>query len=212
MTNPTPPGWYPDGRDIGNQRWWDGTQWTEHVQRPYQAGGMIPRAAEGTSPNTPYIWWIVAIFAAQLVAGLAYMVTIDWNGYMISVMESARSSSPDPFAMYSYIFTPGYFVLILMSILVYGGTVLLAYLDVKALRDRGIERPFPWPLAFIPSSYGTLVYVIGRSVVAKRRTGTGLAPMWVLIAVFVLAIILSTIVAFAIVATTMGSIDPYSYS
>jgi hypothetical protein len=25
-----PPGWYPDGQ--GSQRWWDGTQWTEHVQ------------------------------------------------------------------------------------------------------------------------------------------------------------------------------------
>lgn len=26
----TPPGWYPDGQ--GGQRWWDGTQWTEHTQ------------------------------------------------------------------------------------------------------------------------------------------------------------------------------------
>lgn len=24
-----PAGWYPDGQ--GSQRWWDGTQWTEHV-------------------------------------------------------------------------------------------------------------------------------------------------------------------------------------
>jgi hypothetical protein len=28
----TPPGWYDDGR--GALRWWDGTQWTEHVQTP----------------------------------------------------------------------------------------------------------------------------------------------------------------------------------
>ncbi|MDN5743893.1 MAG: DUF2510 domain-containing protein [Nocardioidaceae bacterium] len=29
-----PPGWYPDGQ--GGQRWWDGTQWTEHTQPPPQ--------------------------------------------------------------------------------------------------------------------------------------------------------------------------------
>jgi hypothetical protein len=28
----TPPGWYDDGR--GALRWWDGSQWTEHVQTP----------------------------------------------------------------------------------------------------------------------------------------------------------------------------------
>lgn len=28
----TPAGWYDDGR--GAQRWWDGTQWTDHVQTP----------------------------------------------------------------------------------------------------------------------------------------------------------------------------------
>lgn len=28
----TPPGWYDDGR--GALRWWDGNQWTEHVQTP----------------------------------------------------------------------------------------------------------------------------------------------------------------------------------
>ena len=25
----TPPGWYPDGS--GNNRWWDGSQWTDHI-------------------------------------------------------------------------------------------------------------------------------------------------------------------------------------
>lgn len=38
----TPPGWYPDGQ--GGQRWWDGTQWTEHTQPP--EGG-----AAGTPPT-----------------------------------------------------------------------------------------------------------------------------------------------------------------
>ncbi|WP_127820600.1 DUF2510 domain-containing protein, partial [Microbacterium sp. CPCC 204701] len=28
----TPPGWYDDGH--GAMRWWDGSQWTEHVAQP----------------------------------------------------------------------------------------------------------------------------------------------------------------------------------
>src|SRR2546430_17696112 len=27
-----PPGWYPDPSGAPQQRWWDGTQWTQHTQ------------------------------------------------------------------------------------------------------------------------------------------------------------------------------------
>ena len=34
VTAPVPAGWYPDAE--GNQRWWDGQHWTEHVvQTPH---------------------------------------------------------------------------------------------------------------------------------------------------------------------------------
>src|SRR5688572_15011097 len=39
------PGWYDDGR--GELRWWDGTQWTEHVQTP------DPDPADGAEPMLP---------------------------------------------------------------------------------------------------------------------------------------------------------------
>ncbi|HWJ08362.1 MAG TPA: DUF2510 domain-containing protein [Nocardioides sp.] len=43
----TPPGWYPDGQ--GGQRWWDGTQWTEHTQPP-EGGAPAAPAAPATPP------------------------------------------------------------------------------------------------------------------------------------------------------------------
>ncbi|WSJ19992.1 DUF2510 domain-containing protein [Nocardia sp. NBC_01327] len=30
--NPTPPGWFGDPGYPGQLRWWDGIQWTQHVQ------------------------------------------------------------------------------------------------------------------------------------------------------------------------------------
>lgn len=42
----TPPGWYPDGQ--GGQRWWDGTQWTEHTQPGTPAA---PQAPAGPGPG-----------------------------------------------------------------------------------------------------------------------------------------------------------------
>lgn len=36
----TPPGWYDDG--TGCQRWWDGRQWTGHVQGNDYADGAVP--------------------------------------------------------------------------------------------------------------------------------------------------------------------------
>lgn len=45
----TPPGWYDDGR--GALRWWDGAQWTEHVQTPdAETPGTAPADADATTP------------------------------------------------------------------------------------------------------------------------------------------------------------------
>lgn len=46
MTN-TPAGWYPDSENPGQQRYWDGSAWTEHR---HSASGPAP---EGGGPGTP---------------------------------------------------------------------------------------------------------------------------------------------------------------
>ncbi|WP_244527864.1 MULTISPECIES: hypothetical protein [unclassified Leifsonia] len=60
-----------------------------------------------------------------------------------------------------------------------GFSVLLAYLDRKALQRRGYDRPFQWVWAFLGLlMYAcSLVYVIGRTIVIRRRGGRGAAPL-----------------------------------
>lgn len=47
----TPPGWYDDGR--GALRWWDGAQWTEHVQTPDPEGATHTGASSENIPAAP---------------------------------------------------------------------------------------------------------------------------------------------------------------
>jgi len=57
MVTTTPPGWYDDGH--GAMRWWDGTQWTEHVAQPDPE----------PSPDAPTEAEIVAASEAGVVPG-----------------------------------------------------------------------------------------------------------------------------------------------
>ncbi|MGY6498422.1 MAG: hypothetical protein ACXIUP_09375 [Microcella sp.] len=59
----------------------------------------------------------------------------------------------------------------------------LSWLDRRTLARRGIERPFPWAWALLSS----VIYVVGRSIVVRRRTGRGLAPLWTVIVLQLLA-------------------------
>ena len=51
MPGPTPsqPGWYPDGD--GNERWYDGNDWTEHVrgEAPGDSTVVVPSSGPGTT-------------------------------------------------------------------------------------------------------------------------------------------------------------------
>lgn len=66
MSSPTP-GWYPDPNEPGAQRWWDGTQWTTHQQRPQPS-------APGPSADANQ-WAMIAHLSALigLVIGLSFV-------------------------------------------------------------------------------------------------------------------------------------------
>lgn len=71
-----------------------------------------------------------------------------------------------------------------LSLLLFGVAIALAYADYRALLAAGYRRPFHWGWAFLSAG----VYVVGRSVIVRRRIGRGLTPVWVWAAVTVLGL------------------------
>jgi hypothetical protein len=70
MSNTTPPGWYPDSQNPGQQRYWDGSQWTEHQAPVQQQGTPLtshpkPPGSAGSRRNM----WLALGGVALLVAG-----------------------------------------------------------------------------------------------------------------------------------------------
>lgn len=181
-TNAVPPGWYPDN-NTGHQRWWDGTQWTDHVQAPYDpaAAAVALKAPAGTKTGTVWIWLVVLL----PLLGLATIFAFDFEGYMQEVIENPTSMSSQ-LGIYT---SPGFLLSTLFGWLVTALVIVFSALDWRTLKARGVPQPFHWGFAFLALAGFGIVYPIGRSIVVKRRTGGGLAPLWATIAVFVVSAI-----------------------
>ncbi|MEU2250267.1 DUF2510 domain-containing protein [Streptomyces sp. NPDC019224] len=91
MTQTSPPGWHPDPGYTGfgprHERWWDGTQWTDHLRVP-PAAARSRRIRVGAG-----ITAAVVVLAA--VGGGVYLLTDDSDGKNDTV-ASAPSASPSP--------------------------------------------------------------------------------------------------------------------
>jgi hypothetical protein len=191
-------GWYPVSPGSSQLRWWDGTQWTEQFHSLQSGNGFGPgyanpeKAPEGTRPGTVWIW-IFGLLPLLQLAEIPLVATFYERIFSVGLS--------DPTALTQAELSPASGILAIdgISLLLYAVFVVLAVLDYRALRARGVPRPFHWAWTFLSA----IVYIIGRSVVARRRTGSGLAPLWVFIVVTVASIVASVAVLAPILSAAM---------
>ncbi|MBX3100220.1 MAG: DUF2510 domain-containing protein [Salinibacterium sp.] len=188
----TPAGWYPDPAGGPNTRWWDGTQWTDRLNTPYSTAPALTAPA-GTKVYNVWIWLV--IFAPYLT--LPFLFTIDFSSYFNLDFTDPSASTNAQLQMMS---SPAFVLLSLGGWVTAAAAVLFSWLDWRWLTAAGVPKPFHWAFGFI-SLAGYPVYAIGRAVVTRRRTGQGIAVLWVTIA----ALVLSFIIAVVWVVTLFGS-------
>lgn len=170
-------GWYPDPAGLPRQRWWDGIRWTEHLHDPaLETYGVVAPTVIGpeTPVYNPFIWTIVLLPIISLVQ-LAFR---DPTAETI-LLEPGRPAFIDPLYLLSMV----------SGLLAYAGTVTLAFFDSRRLARLGFIHPFHWAWTFLHPA----IYVIGRSVVVKRRSGRGLAAIWVWAVIFTVVIAVATV-------------------
>ncbi len=198
MTEPTttPAAWYPDPQVPGQKRWWDGRQWTEHTNADtvQVTRAQAPALAPGVKTGTAWIWLIVLLPILSFIP----LLTIDWATY-VRVAAIAPTSTAGQLGLLA---SPGYLITVAVSVLLSALTIVFAVLDSRELTKRGIVSPFHWAFAFL----GSTVYVIGRSVVVKRRTGGGLAPLWAQIGMILLSFVVAILISAMIVEAVLDSL------
>jgi hypothetical protein len=133
-----------------------------------------------------FIWAIVLL---PLLSSIAFL-TFDMNAYAIRSLSGERGVS---------LVTVPYS---LLGWAIYLVIPLLAYFDRRRLQRAGYVRPFHWAWAFLNSA----VYVIGRSVVVKRRLERGIAPIWIWAAVVLVSIAIAVIKTAGAVATIVSTV------
>jgi hypothetical protein len=203
MTDPagpsTPAGWYPDPAGGAQRRWWDGAQWTDNLEtREWASAAMPATAPEGTDPYTTWIWPLLAIPVLQLFS----IFLIDWEQYIVASLSDTSAA-----AQLDVVTTPGYIAVTALSWITTILFVLFAFLDWRELSRRGVPRPFHWAWSFLALVSAWPVYPIGRAIVARRRTGRGMASLWITIATIVLGIIVTIGLAIYLVQFALTNVD-----
>jgi hypothetical protein len=166
----------------------------QYQQVQYQPAFKAPRTpiSDETPVYNPFIW---AITLLPLVSVL-FMLT--WQPEFRVITTRQGVTTLDPFSMY----TPGYFLLMASSLVIYGLSVFFAYLDYQRLGRAGVVRPFHWAWTFLNSA----VYVIGRSVIVNKvAPKRGLLPVWITIAVFVISMVVAGIWTSVMMQNMMSS-------
>ncbi|WP_167552376.1 DUF2510 domain-containing protein [Leifsonia xyli] len=144
-----------------------------------------------------WIWLVVALPIIPVL--LQFLVQPQVMFREVSV--GGRSTlSVDPFAL---IGGAGYFLVAGLGWLVTAAVIVFSWLDYRELVRRGVERPFHWAWSFLG-----IVYPIGRSVIVRGVAGgRGLAPLWVAIAVQVVAFVVAMVWTIVLVSQILGTVS-----
>lgn len=91
-----PPGWYLDPSGADGLRWWDGRQWTPDVRPAVRPDGSRTSGGDPTpTPRrrgpAPWVWLLVGLLVAALLAGTAFAV-----GLFAPAAPSTSTASPVP--------------------------------------------------------------------------------------------------------------------
>ncbi len=177
-----------------------------------------PPVAYDTTPrrdittNTVWVWLLVFLPLLSLLG----VVMFDWTSYIRDSFYAgvySYDSGDTAMAGTSAAGTLLTVVSSVVSLVISALTVLFAFLDWRQLRARGVERPFHWAWSFFVLVVGSgLVYIIGRGVILRRRTGSGLAPIWASIAVNVVVLIGFVIWVVVLIAQLSALISEFSSS
>jgi hypothetical protein len=140
-----------------------------------------------------FVWVLSFIPLLSLITVLSF----DYGTYLQDTMNQRLTG-------HIAMFSPGYLILQASGFGLYLLSALVAFLDWRALKRIGLQRPFHFAWVFLSSA----VYVIGRAIIAHRRSGKGFAPMWVWIAVELLVVVLVFGRVFSAMAATLATIPP----
>ncbi|WP_394278770.1 DUF2510 domain-containing protein [Microbacterium sp.] len=128
--------------------------------------------ARQPSPGTVWVWLSIVFSILPFCSALVIdAVTVS---RVIGVLLLPDGFDPGPGGWV----VAGLLLLTWVNGLFLAASVLFAWLDVRALRRRGIERPFAWGWSLLVFVATLGVYVVGRTIVVRRRTGRGTAPLW----------------------------------
>ncbi len=165
--------------------------------QPYGTAASAPASAARANVNTPWIWLIALMPIIPIIAN----ALIDYSPLILADPADPAAQFDAQFAVYT---SPAYLIGGFGGFLVYGLSVLFAFLDRRELLRRSIDRPFHWAWTFLTP----IVYSIGRAVIVRRRTGTGYAPMVAAIGVYVLGVVIA---GFTVAAFLIGVLNNPAY-
>ncbi len=131
------------------------------------------------------------------------LLFLDWSAITAVDPVTLRPDLERQLAFYT---SPAYLGSLIGGWLVWAIVVACAYLDFKTLRDRGIPAPFHWAWAFL----NPYVFAIGRGVVTNRRTGTGMAVVWVAVGLILLGIVLGLVMAAMVIGAVFSQLPELS--